>query len=158
MKNLDNPNATKVTLEDLETGLTKYTEKSILLTNLAAIRDVAKKARKTSGAIQAEAAGKLTGVEAFTVMKRDAMRNSLEPGMIRIAPNQTLKTATKANRVEIMMIQEEGIATHPMKNARIKNVTYLGSLLKDPSVYQAQETIILKRKKQEEIGAKILHS
>ena len=56
--NLDNPNATKKTLENMETGITKYTERSILLTNLAAIRDVSKKARKTSGAIQAEATGK----------------------------------------------------------------------------------------------------
>ena len=85
--NLDNPNTTKVTLEDQEIGITKYTEKSILLTNLAAIRDVAKKARKTSGATQAEAAGKLTGVEAFTVMKKDSMSYSLEPGIIRIASN-----------------------------------------------------------------------
>ena len=43
-----------------------------------------KKARKTVGATQAKATGKLIGVEAITVMKRDTMRISPDTGVTRI--------------------------------------------------------------------------
>ena len=83
------------------------------------------------------------------------MRISPGPGIIRIAPDQT---PTKTNSGGIMMIKKKGRATHPMKNIKIKFVISLGNLLKDSSVYQRQDTIILKRQKQEEIGVKILNS
>ena len=97
-----------------------------------------KKARKTAGATQVKAIGKLIGVEAITVMKRDTMRISPDTGVTRIAPDITL---TNANPGGTMIIQEKGRATHPMKNIKIKFVIFLGNLLK--------------RKKQEGIGAKI---
>ena len=80
-------NAIKVTLEDLETGIAKYVEKLIFMISLAAIRDIAKKLGKETGPVQIKVVGKLIGAEASTAMKKDAMKYSLEPGIVRTAPN-----------------------------------------------------------------------
>ena len=97
-------NAIKVTLEDLETGIAKYVEKLIFMISLAAIRYIAKKLGKETGSVQIKGVGMLIGAEASTAMKRDAMKHSLEPGIVRIAPNQILKATTMATYAKIVMI------------------------------------------------------
>ena len=112
-----------------------------------------KKVGKTAGAIQAKAIDMLTGVEEITVMERDTMKIRPVAGITRNAPGRTL---TKANHGGTMMIQEKGSATHPMENTKTEFVIFRGNLLKDPSTYQPQGTITLKRKKQVGIGVKSL--
>ena len=72
--------------------------------SLTAIRDIAKKLGKETGSVQIKVVGKLIGAEASTTMKKDATKHSLEPGIVRIAPNQIIKATTLANLAKIMMI------------------------------------------------------
>ena len=104
MDTVSMPNAISVTLEDLETGIAKYVEKLIFMISLAAIRDIAKKLGKETGSVQIKVVSMLIGAEASTAMKKDAMKHSLEPGIVRIAPNQILKATTMATFAKIMMI------------------------------------------------------
>ena len=97
-------NAIKVTLEDLETGIAKYVEKLIFMISLAAIRDIAKKLGKETGSVQIKGVGMLIGAEASTAMKKDAMKYSLEPGIVRTAPNRILKAITIATFAKTIMV------------------------------------------------------
>ena len=69
------------------TQTAKHVEKLIFMISFTAIRDIAKKLGKETGSVQIKVVGMLIGAEAATAIKKDAMKYSLEPGIVRPASN-----------------------------------------------------------------------